>query len=474
MKFLKLFLLLTLTSFSLRAQNTLQSKTQASSPAADDWLYLQGATNNVRKLSPLYYQIADADLTYLAGFTPTANVKSILNAADYAAIRSLLSLVPGTNFLALPTGTPTGSKFLRDDNTWQLISGGGDALVANDLSQFAPGGSISIVGVTQSGATTLTPAAVTSHAILVAKLNNTEALTGNVTATFSGSLVNGRLFGITYATDGTARTVTQPAGVKFMGATVSDITIPASTTYYVQYYTDGTTVFMQNPPPVTRGAGAGYALIDGTFIIPTGKTATFNSTNSWIGTDAANYTFPTTSATIARTDASQTFSGTQTFGTFVATTLNGNTFTAGTGVLTLAAGKTLTANQTTTLDRQSSTGLPVEFYVACSDLTTNLTTGTSVAYFRAPYAFTVTEVRGSLGTTQSAGSIFTVDVNESGTTILSTKLTIDNSETTSTTAATPPVISDTAIADDAIISIDIDQVGTAGARGLIVLIKGYR
>jgi len=116
--------------------------------------------------------------------------------------------------------------------------------------------------------------------------------------------------------------------------------------------------------------------------------------------------------------------------------------------------------------------VPCEFIVACSDLTTALTTGTTKAYFRAPYAFTLTAVRASLGTAQTSGSIFTVDINESGTSVLSTKLTIDNTETTSTTAATPPVISDSAIADDAIIAIDIDQVGDGTAKGLIVTLIG--
>lgn len=46
------------------------------------------------------YQPLDADLTYLAGFTPSANVKTILNAADYAAVRTALSLVIGTNVQA--------------------------------------------------------------------------------------------------------------------------------------------------------------------------------------------------------------------------------------------------------------------------------------------------------------------------------------------------------------------------------------
>jgi hypothetical protein len=66
-----------------------------------------------------------------------------------------------------------------------------------------------------------------------------------------------------------------------------------------------------------------------------------------------------------------------------------------------------------------------------------------------------------------------VDINEAGTSILSTKLTVDNTETTSTTAATPPVISDTSIADTAVITVDIDQIGNGSATGLKVTIIGY-
>jgi hypothetical protein len=91
-----------------------------------------------------------------------------------------------------------------------------------------------------------------------------------------------------------------------------------------------------------------------------------------------------------------------------------------------------------------------------------------------PYAMTITAVRASLSTAQASGSIFTVDINEGGTTILSTKLTIDNTEKTSTTAATPAVVSDTALADDAEITIDIDQIGDGTAKGLKVTIIGTR
>lgn len=103
---------------------------------------------------------------------------------------------------------------------------------------------------------------------------------------------------------------------------------------------------------------------------------------------------------------------------------------------------------------------------------TTLTTGTAKRTFRMPFAFTVTGVRANLSTASSSGTP-TVDINEGGTTILSTKLTIDANELTSTTAATAAVVSDTALADDAEITIDIDVAGT-GAKGLKVYINGYR
>ena len=118
--------------------------------------------------------------------------------------------------------------------------------------------------------------------------------------------------------------------------------------------------------------------------------------------------------------------------------------------------------------------LPFELVVAASDETTALTAGNNKITFRMPRAVTLTAVRASLTTAQASGNIFTVDINEAGTSILSTKLTIDNTEKTSTTAATPPVISDTALADDAEMTIDIDQIGNGTATGLKVTLIGTR
>jgi hypothetical protein len=152
-----------------------------------------------------------------------------------------------------------------------------------------------------------------------------------------------------------------------------------------------------------------------------------------------------------------------------------------TSVMTSAGLQTeLTAYATDAVSFQSkdmthaSNTLPTEIGLACSDETTAITTGTGKVTFRMPYAMTVTAVRASV-TTAPTGSTIIIDINEGGSTILSTKLSIDVSEKTSTTAASAAAISDSALADDAEITIDFDQVGsTIAGAGVKVWIIGTR
>jgi len=125
----------------------------------------------------------------------------------------------------------------------------------------------------------------------------------------------------------------------------------------------------------------------------------------------------------------------------------------------------------------SALKIPVALEVACSDEDTALTTGTAKVTFRMPYAMTLNAgiegARCSLTTAGTGGSLLTVDINEGGSTILSTKLTTDASETTSYTAATPVVISDTSLADNAVITVDIDQIDSGGvSAGLKIQLIG--
>lgn len=111
-------------------------------------------------------------------------------------------------------------------------------------------------------------------------------------------------------------------------------------------------------------------------------------------------------------------------------------------------------------------------YVPVGDETTALTVGVAKVTFRMPFAMTLSEVRASLSTASSAGLV-TVDLNEGGVSVFTTPVTIDATERTSVTAATPAVLADTALADDAEITVDIDTAGT-GAAGLKIWLKGTR
>lgn len=124
-----------------------------------------------------------------------------------------------------------------------------------------------------------------------------------------------------------------------------------------------------------------------------------------------------------------------------------------------------------------SSGTPWELTIACGDESTPVAAGTAVVTFRMPCGVTLTEARANVKTAQAtngAGGILTVDINEAGSTILSTKLTIDNTERTSVTADAPAVISDDDLADDAEMTIDVDQVGDGTAVGLKVTLIGVR
>ena len=118
--------------------------------------------------------------------------------------------------------------------------------------------------------------------------------------------------------------------------------------------------------------------------------------------------------------------------------------------------------------------LTTHLQYAISDETTALTAADDKLNIRLPHGLYLTEVRASCNTAPT-GATLIFDIEEAGVTVLSTLLTIDATETTSTTAAVPAVISDPNLADDALISFNIDQVGSsvAGTGAKITLI-GYR
>ncbi len=118
---------------------------------------------------------------------------------------------------------------------------------------------------------------------------------------------------------------------------------------------------------------------------------------------------------------------------------------------------------------------PEVFMFAISDETTALTTGTAKITFRMPFACSMTILpRANVNTVSSSG-LPTFDIKKNATTIFSTKITIDASEFTSVTAATPAVLtsSPTTFADDDEITVNIDTAGT-GTKGAKITLQVVR
>jgi hypothetical protein len=327
------------------------------------------------------------------------------------------------------TGSSISTKYLRGDGTWQAISGGGDALTSGTLAQFAATTSAQLRGVLsdENGTgefltTNGSAASLTSFPTL------NQSTTGNAataTALQTGRTINGTTF------DGTANiTVTAAAGTLTGTTLASGVTASSLTSL-------GT---------IATGVWQGTAIAD----------SYISSASTWNAKEAA-LTFSTG---LTRSTNTITVNTSQNIATLSNLTTNGILTTTG------SAG-TLTVDTTTKPKAEAA-----EIGVAISDETTAITTGTAKITFRMPFSLTVTAVRLSLTTVSSSGTP-TVDINEAGTTILSTKLSCDASEKTSTTAATAAVISDSALADDAEITIDVDTAGT-GATGAKVWIIGTR
>lgn len=120
------------------------------------------------------YQPADGDLDYLAGFTPTANVKSILNAADYADVKTLLTVnnVDNTSDANKPVSTATQAGL--DTKQATLVSGtniktinGSSVLGSGDLVVSGSGAPTFINLASLFSSTSTTPAVVTGWSFAV-------------------------------------------------------------------------------------------------------------------------------------------------------------------------------------------------------------------------------------------------------------------------------------------------------------------
>lgn len=96
------------------------------------------------------YQPADADLTTWASLTPSANAQSLVTAVDYAAMRALLDLEAGTDFLAFSLAAPLASPTFTGVPAAPTAAGGTNttqiATTAFVTAAVAASGSGDVVG----------------------------------------------------------------------------------------------------------------------------------------------------------------------------------------------------------------------------------------------------------------------------------------------------------------------------------------
>lgn len=248
-------------------------------------------------------QAYDSDLSLFGAITPSANVQSLLGAANYAAMRTLLDLEAGTDFLAYPTGTPTGSKFLRDDNTWQTVSGsgmGGNYTVTGNI--VASSGNVTIQSASGQNII-LTPGA--GGAIVMGTVNATTLNAGNITGAtgdlqlFVGNATTGN-FTMGNLVEGTGIDITK-------GATDVTITSTAASNIIV------------GPTTVTTNSTGNLTLIAGDNITltanNTNKSVTINATGGGSGAETGDVKFILDSASVPSGWALTGFNGIAAFTT---------------------------------------------------------------------------------------------------------------------------------------------------------------
>ena len=118
--------------------------------------------------------------------------------------------------------------------------------------------------------------------------------------------------------------------------------------------------------------------------------------------------------------------------------------------------------------------LPIELMFFASDQITSISTGDNKMILPLPFSMTLSAVRIDV-ITAPTGSGITFDIEEAGSTIFSTLPTIDATETSTSTAATPAVISDSTLTVAGSLKVNFDAVGsTIAGKGVSVTLTGTR
>ncbi len=204
------------------------------------------------------------------------------------------------------------------------------ALTYNDATSS---GTVAAAYTDLFGASTITATSATTYTNYYGSYFQAPVASTNVTMTHKYALGADSANFTTLAVGGAALLPVSVANGG-TGCTVASITCFNNITGFSAAGTTGTTstnlVFSTSPTLVTPALGVATATsvnglvittTTGTLTIASSKVLTVNNSLNFSGTDATTMTLPTTSATLARTDVGQTFTGTNVFGAVQGTSL---------------------------------------------------------------------------------------------------------------------------------------------------------
>lgn len=282
------------------------------------------------------------------GVTGSINFKGTTSGTVNLTVKD----VAGTSTFYLPTADGSVGQFLKTNGAGQLafqtISGGGDALTTNPLSQFASTTSSQFAGVisdetgTQKVVLSSGPSLESTITLgTVGGLSGAVNLKGQTSGTVTLSAANAAgttTFKLPIADGSSGQFMKTDGAGQWSFATISGggdalTTNPLSqfaATSSAQLATvisdesgTGNLVYTSGPTLINAALGNSTATsinrmaitqptLGSTLAVANNKAFVVNNTLTLAGTDATTMTFPTTSATVARTDAANTFTGHQT------------------------------------------------------------------------------------------------------------------------------------------------------------------
>ena len=280
--------------------------------------------------SPTFTGIVTTPALTLSGFTTgtlinTSGVVSALSGTGLVlgngttiAQSTFLTTAPTITLTGPVAGSGTGS-FATTITANAVTLGNLAALAANSVIGNLTGSGATPVAVSAVTTATASSIAVRDANANLSAVNHIQGYTTTV-ASVSTYTLTAASTAQQYITGSTTQLVTLPvattliAGQQFIFVNVGSgaVTVQSSGTNIVCVLASGTSATV-TCILASGTTAASWSYVYFGSLVTSGKSLTINNTIALSGTDGTTFTLPASNATLARTDASQTFTGTQTF-----------------------------------------------------------------------------------------------------------------------------------------------------------------